>query len=47
MTINPVVYDEKGKGSDVFSSNLESRVIHLVGTVTDEMAATKFRKLES
>ena len=45
MTINPVVYDEKGKGSDVFSSNLESRVIHLVGTVTDEMAATVVAQL--
>ncbi len=40
MVINPIVYDEKGKGNDVFSSNLERRVIHLVGEVTDEMAAT-------
>lgn len=40
MVINPIVYDERGKGSDVFSSNLESRVIHLVGEVNDEMAAT-------
>lgn len=39
MIINPVVY-EKGKGSDIFSSNLESRIIHLVGEVTDEMAAS-------
>ncbi len=40
MVINPVVYDEKGKGNDVFSSNLNNRVIHLVGEVTDEMAAS-------
>lgn len=40
MLINPIVYDEKGKGNDVFSSNLESRVIHLVGPVTDEMSAS-------
>ena len=40
MVINPVVFDEKGKGNDVFSSNLESRVIHLVGEVTDEMSAS-------
>ena len=40
MVINPIVYDEKGKGNDIFSSNLESRIIHLVGTVTDSMAAS-------
>ena len=45
MTINPVVFDERGKGCDVFSSNLESRVIHMVGPVTDEMAATVVAQL--
>lgn len=45
MVINPVVFDEKGKGSDIFSSNLESRVIHLVGEVTDEMAASVVAQL--
>lgn len=40
MVINPIVYDEKGKGNDVFSSNLNNRVIHLAGEVTDEMAAS-------
>ena len=45
MTINPIVYDERGKGSDVFSSNLESRVIHLVGPVTDEMSASVVAQL--
>lgn len=45
MVINPIVYDEKGKGNDVFSCNLESRVIHLVGTVTDELAASVVAQL--
>ena len=40
MVINPVIYDAKGKGTDIFSSNLENRIIHLVGEVTDEMAAS-------
>ena len=40
MVINPIVYDEKGKGSDVFSRNLDNRVIHLVGEITDEQAAS-------
>lgn len=40
MVINPVIYDAKGKGTDIFSSNLEDRIIHLVGEVTDEMAAS-------
>ena len=39
MVINPVVYDER-KGNDIFSKNLENRVIHLVGEVNDEMAAS-------
>ncbi len=45
MVINPIVYDEKGKGNDVFSCNLESRVIHLVGEVTDELAASVVAQL--
>ncbi len=45
MVINPIVYDAKGKGNDVFSCNLESRVIHLVGPVTDEMAASVVAQL--
>ena len=45
MVINPIVYDENGKGNDVFSCNLESRVIHLVGEVTDEMAASVVAQL--
>ena len=32
--------DETGNRNDIFSSNLEERVIHCVGTVTDEMAAS-------
>ncbi len=39
MVINPVVYDES-RGSDIFSKNLENRVIHLVGEITDEMSAS-------
>ena len=45
MVINPIVYDEKGKGNDVFSKNLEDRVIHLVGPVTDEQAASVVAQL--
>ncbi len=44
MIINPVVYSDN-RASDIFSSNLESRVIHLVGEVTDEMAATVVAQL--
>ena len=40
MVINPIVMDETGNRNDIFSSNLEERVIHCVGTVTDEMAAS-------
>ena len=45
MIINPIVYDEKGKGNDIFSGNLEKRIIHLVGEVTDEMAASIIAQL--
>ena len=40
MVINPIVYNEKGRGNDIFSSNLNNRVIHLVGEITDEMSAS-------
>lgn len=40
MIINPIVYNENNRGNDIFSKNLESRIIHLVGEVTDEMAAS-------
>ncbi len=39
MVINPVIFD-KNHSSDIFSENLNNRVIHLVGPVTDEMAAS-------
>lgn len=45
MIINPIVYDEKGMGKDVFSRNLENRVIHLVGEITDEMATSVVAQL--
>lgn len=40
MVINPIVYDENNRGNDIFSKNLESRIVHLVGPVTDELAAS-------
>ncbi len=40
MVINPIVYDEKGKGNDIFSSNLENRVIMLNGEINDDVAAS-------
>lgn len=40
MVIGPVVYDEKGRGKDIFSCNLENRIVYMVGEVTDDMAAT-------
>ena len=39
MVINPIVYNDK-RSSDVFSENLDKGIIHLVGEVTDEQAAT-------
>ncbi|MCR5109205.1 MAG: ATP-dependent Clp protease proteolytic subunit [Lachnospiraceae bacterium] len=39
MVINPIIYDES-KGNDIFSKNLENRVIHLVGEIDDEMSAS-------
>lgn len=40
MVINPVCFDENGRGSDIFSSNLKNRIVHLVGEITDELAAS-------
>ena len=40
MVINPGIIDEKGIYWDIFSKNLENRIIHLTGEVTDEMAAS-------
>lgn len=45
MIINPIIFDEKGKGTDIFSMNLEERIIHLTGAVTDEMAASVVAQL--
>ena len=39
MLINPIIYESNGKGMDIFSKNLEGRIVHLVGEVNDEMAA--------
>ncbi len=40
MLINPMVLDYNGRYSDIFSRNLDERVIHLVGPITDEIAAS-------
>ncbi len=40
MIINPIVYDENGRGSDIFSLNLSNRIVMLSGEITDETAAT-------
>lgn len=39
MIINPIIYEE-GRGSDIYSKNLENRVIQMVGEVTDDMASS-------
>ncbi len=45
MVINPIVTDEKGRGSDIFSSNLENRIVYLIGEVNDEMSASLVAQL--
>ena len=40
MVLNPIFYDANGKAGDIFSKNFENRVIHMVGPITDEMAAS-------
>ena len=45
MVINPIVYDEKGKGNDIFSSNLEKRIVHIVGEINDVMSASVVAQL--
>ncbi len=44
MVINPSVM-EGNMISDIFSKNLKDRVIHLVGAINDEMAATVVAQL--
>ena len=39
MIINPIIYED-GRGSDIYSKNLENRVIQMVGEVTDDMASS-------
>ena len=39
MIINPIIHESSGKSMDIFSKNLESRIIHLVGEINDEMSA--------
>lgn len=45
MIINPIVRNERGEGADIFSKNLESRIIHLVGEIDDVMAASIIAQL--
>ena len=45
MVINPIVHDEKGRGNDIFSSNLENRIVHVVGEINDSMAASVIAQL--
>lgn len=47
MVINPIIYNENGRGQDIFSQNFENRIIHLVGPIEDEMAATVVAQLLS
>ena len=47
MVINPIIYSENGRGQDIFSQNLENRIVHLVGPVEDEMSATIVAQLLS
>lgn len=47
MVINPIVYDGRGRGQDIFSRNYGNRIIHLVGPIEDEMAATVIAQLLS
>ncbi len=44
MVINPIVTDGN-RTSDIFSANLEKGIIHIVGEVTDEMAASVVAQL--
>jgi len=37
MIINPVVYQDR-KSSDIFSLNLDHRIVHLCGEINDDMA---------
>ena len=45
MIINPIVFDTGGKAGDIFSKNLENRVVHLVGEINDELAASVIAQL--
>ncbi len=44
MIINPIVSGENGK-SDIFSMNLENRIVLLTGEISDEMAASVISQL--
>lgn len=39
MLVNPTVYNKDGRPGDIFSLNLENRIIILTGPIHDELAA--------
>ena len=43
--INPVIYEKNGRARDIFSSNLEKRIIHMTGEVTDDLASSIISQL--
>ncbi len=45
MVINPVVYDYNNHGCDIFSRNLDERVVYICGEINDEMAASVVAQL--
>jgi len=45
MIIIPNVFNESGRGNDVFSHNLESRNILLIGEINDELSASVVSQL--
>ena len=44
MILNPIVSNENGR-SDIFSINLENRIVLLVGEIDDEMSASIISQL--
>jgi len=44
MIINPIIYDSR-RTSDIYSINLEHRIIYLIGEITEETAAATIAQL--
>lgn len=45
MIINPIVFGKDGRGSDIFSCNLDNRIVHITGEIDDELATTVVAQL--